>query len=105
MHFALPPRKTSFPPPYARVSGQNVFSQRRRLLNFLASLLAGVLTIYLLFSIVYSGNAPIGGGAIGKDASVLIVTVLDESRMSADYISMIKKNRDEYASKHGESLA
>lgn len=104
MHFALPPRKTSFPPPYARVSARDVSSQRRRLFKLLTSLLAGLLTIYLILSVVYSGEVSVGSGSIKTDASVLIVTVLDESRMSDEYVSMIKKNRNDYASRHGEQI-
>lgn len=103
MHFALPPRKTSFPPPYARVSAQNASSQRRRLFTSLASLLAGLVTIYLIFSIFYSGDTSVSDGAIKNDASVVIVTVLDDS-LSEEYVSLIKKNRDDYASRHGEQL-
>lgn len=103
MHFALPPRKTSFPPPYARVSAQNASSQRRRLFTSLASFLAGLVTIYLIFSISYLGDTSVSDGAIKKDASVVIVTVLDDS-LSEEYVSLIKKNRDDYASRHGEQL-
>lgn len=102
MHFALPPRKTSFPPPYARVSSQNASSQRRRLLKLLATLVASLFTVYLLISIVSSDDTPVGDGTIKKDASVLIVTVLDDTTMSQEYVTLIKKNRDEYALKHGE---
>lgn len=104
MHFALPPRKTSFPPPYARVSAQNVFSQRRRQIQYLASVVFALLTIYLLFSFFSSGGPLVDDGTISKDRSVLIVTVLDESSMSEEYISMIKKNRDDYASRHGKQI-
>lgn len=104
MHFALPPRKTSFPPPYARVSALNTSSQRRRQIQYLAYVLFGVLTIYLLFSFFSSDVVAAQDGTISEEASVVIATVLDESRMSDEYISMIKKNREDYASRHGKGV-
>lgn len=102
MHFALPPRKTSFPPPYARVSAQNASSQRRKQVQYLAYVIFGLLTIYLLVGLFSNTALPAQHGPIREDATVLIVTVLDESRMSSEYITMVKNNRDDYASRHGE---
>lgn len=101
MHFALPPRKTSFPPPYARVSAKNASEHRRRQTQYLAYLVLGILTIYLLFSAFGPSTTPGQHGPIDKESSVVIVTVLDEARMSNEYISMIKTNRDDYAKRHG----
>lgn len=102
MHFALPPRKTSFPPPYARVSALNTSSQRRRQIQYLAYFVFGILTIYLVFNFFSLDAAAGQDGNISEDASVVIVTVFDESSMNEEYISMIKKNRDDYASRHGK---
>lgn len=102
MHFALPPRKTSFPPPYARVNAINSADQRRKQVQYLGYLVFGVLTIYLLFSTFFSDSIPEQNASVDEDASVLIVTVLDEATMSEEYISMIKANRDDYAARHGE---
>ena len=101
MHFALPPRKTSFPPPYARVSAKNSSERRRRQVQYLGYLVFGVLTLYLIVSFFTSGNTPTQHGPIAEDASVLLVTVLDEDSMTEEYISIIKTNRDDYARRHG----
>lgn len=101
MHFALPPRKTSFPPPYARVNAQNSASLRRRQIQYLGYLAFGILTIYLLATTFLSDSVPEQSAVVDENASVLIVTVLDEDLMNDNYISMIKSNRDEYAQRHG----
>lgn len=101
MHFALPPRKTSFPPPYARVSAKNSQQQRRRQIQYIGYLVFGILTLYLLYSVLSAGDVPTQHGPISRDSTVAIVTVLDESSMSNEYTSMIKKNRDDYADRHG----
>lgn len=102
MHFALPPRKTSFPPPYARVPAQSSSSHRRKQIQHLGYVVFGILTIYLIFNVFWSNALSSQLGVIAEDASVLIVTVLDEATMTEEYISMIKKNRDDYASRHGQ---
>ena len=101
MHFALPPRKSSFPPPYARASAKNALERRRKQIQYLGYLVSGLLTLYLLFSFFSSGDVTSQHGPIAEDSTVLLVTVLDESSMSNEYMSMIKKNRDDYASRHG----
>lgn len=102
MHFALPPRKTSFPPPYARVSAKNSSEKRRKQVLYLGYLVFGILTIYLVVNVFSSDNVPIQNGPIQRDSSVLIVSVLDEKTMSDKYISVIKENRDDYAARHGK---
>jgi len=105
MHFALPPRKTSHPPPYARAAAARNSSDRRRKLYQLGSYVVfGVLTIYLIFYCVFSsrhaGEEEIESIPPGTPP-VVIVTVLDEEHMSPDYIKKIKTNREDYASRHG----
>jgi len=101
MHFALPPRKSSFPPPYARASARNSLERRRRQVQYIGCLVFGILTLYLLFSLFSSRDTPAQHGPISEDSTVALVTVLDESSMSDEYMSMIRKNRDDYASRHG----
>ncbi|KAK5101808.1 putative alpha-1,6-mannosyltransferase mnn11 [Lithohypha guttulata] len=101
MHFALPPRKTSFPPPYARVSAKNYSEKRRRQIQYLAYLIFAVLTLYLVAAFFTGEYVRSQDGTISPGASVVIVTVLDEVSMSKDYISVIKENRDDYARRHG----
>jgi hypothetical protein len=105
MHFALPPRKTSHPPPYARAAAARNSSDRRRKLYQLGSYVVfGFLAIYLIFHYVissrYVGEEEIESIPPGTPP-VIIVTVLDEEHMSPDYIKKIKMNREDYASRHG----
>lgn len=111
MHFALPPRKTSFPPPYARVSARDSASKRRKQLQTLGYTVFGLVALYAVFKLlrsVASSSSKHGGyishhGPISPDTDVVIVTLLDEKAMSKGYIRMIKANREDYARKHGKS--
>jgi mannan polymerase II complex MNN11 subunit len=42
------------------------------------------------------------GGIPSGTPPVVIVTVVDPSRYSTEYISNVKENRNEYARKHGQ---
>jgi hypothetical protein len=105
MHFALPPRKTSHPPPYARAAAARNSSDRRRQLYQLCSyVVLGILTIYLIVRYAFSSRhtdaeeierIPAG------TSPVVIVTVFDEENTSPDYVQKIKANREDYASRHG----
>ena len=96
MHFALPPRKTSHPPPYARASRSSPI--RRKQLQLGALVLSAVLLlIYLGTSLFKPGRERIPAGT----ADVVIVTVLDDATMSQDYIDRIVENRKYYAEKQG----
>ena len=102
MHFALPPRKTSQPPPYARPAVRPHSTARRRQLQLLGYAVLGILTIYLLYSWLRGSASPgANNGEIEADPDVVIVTVFDEKFMSKEYISMIKANREDYAARHG----
>jgi len=95
MHFALPPRKTSHPPPYARASRSS--SVRRKQLQFGAVIACSALfLVYLISRIVFpSPGAPAG------TPKVVIVTLLDRDGMSKEYIRKIEENRKDYAARHG----
>lgn len=99
MHFALPPRKSSYPPPYAR--NQRSSAVRRRQLKLVAILGSlALIFIYLLTRLaVSSSDRPPPG-----TPEVVIVTLLDRKTMSESYIKKIKENRDHYAALHGELL-
>ena len=99
MHFALPPRKTSQPPPYARASRKPpAFGQQHwRILGYAVCI---VLTIYLLFHYV-SFPIRLQESVPPGTPSVVIVTVFDEKHMSDDYVEKIKANREDYALRHG----
>src|SRR5947207_12140528 len=107
MHFAMPQRKTSHPPPYARAAAARNSSDRRWKVYQLGSYFVLILlTIYLIFHYVFSSPKPTEKEAAKIPAGtppVVIVTVLDEERMSPDYIEKIKINREDYASRHGTS--
>lgn len=105
MHFALPPRKTSAPPPYARVSAKNSSDQRRKQIQYGSSVLFVVLTLYLLYGFFTSDGVSNPDDPIPKDSSVVIVTVLDEPSMSDEYMAIIKENRNDYAARHGMSTS
>lgn len=98
MHFALPPRKTSHPPPYARPYRSSTI-RRRQLQKGAILASAAILIIYLLTRLLSSspGRPPAGV------PEVVIVTVLDRARMSEAYIDKIMENRDDYAARHGKA--
>jgi mannan polymerase II complex MNN11 subunit len=102
MHFALPPRKTSQPPPFARVHAKLSANARRRTLQVASYAVLGVLTLYLIFHYLsHSSKRPLKKpDSIPPNQEITIVTVLDESSMSDSYISMIRRNRDDYARRH-----
>lgn len=112
MHFALPPRKTSRPPPYA-ARQQNGFRippalknlLRRDKLRLVVFGILGFLTVFWLLRKIGGGSsnskAPnLPRVAVGSGAPVVIVTVLDPQADPA-WTAKIKHNREEYAKRHG----
>lgn len=99
MHFALPPRKTSQPPPYARASRKppRFTQQQWRTLSYIV---CGILTICLLFHYVSFPNTLVESVPPGTPP-VVIVTVFDEQHINDEYIKIIKANREDYAMRHG----
>ncbi|KAF1924651.1 glycosyltransferase family 34 protein [Didymella exigua CBS 183.55] len=111
MHFAMPPRKTSRPPPYAARNTQTASIMPPALRNLLrskprvAGAVLGFLTLLWLLGIIggRSSSAPLANipkVAVGSGAPVVVVTVLDPSANPA-WTAKIKANREEYAKKHG----
>lgn len=97
MHFALPPRKTSHPPPYAPRQSRSAPLRIRRI-QLIALLALGTLGCLWYFARAFtwwSRRPPIG------TPEVVIVTALDYSLHKADYIEKIKENRRQYARLHG----
>ncbi|KAI9848254.1 MAG: hypothetical protein M1838_000610 [Thelocarpon superellum] len=96
MHFALPPRKTSHPPPYApRQSRPSVRIRRLQLLGLLS--LATLAVIYLLSRLfLFPSDRPPPG-----TPEVVIVTTLDSDLHPPEYLEKIKENRRAYAKLHG----
>jgi mannan polymerase II complex MNN11 subunit len=106
MHFALPPRKTSNPPPYAVRNTRNSFSfsafRRKRLQAVGLAALGALSILWLITSLlhdgIFSGNPRPPAGV----PEVAIVTLIDDEGSSADYIEKIKQNRIDYAARHGK---
>lgn len=96
MHQALPPRKFSHSPNYARNTLSSSF--RRKRLKTGALISCGVLAVYwILTKLLFSSSAlHIPSGT----PEVVIVTVLDPS-LSTEYVAKIKENREEYAARYG----
>ena len=96
MHFAMPPRKTSHPPPYARASRSSPI--RRKQLQFIA------LVAFALLFLIYLGTRLFGSSAERAPPGtpeVVVVTLLDEATMSDEYRARIMENRKYYAEKNG----
>ena len=101
MHFALPPRKTSQPPPYARAS-RNPSRHRHAQLRLLGYVVCGLLTLYLFFNSIPLSKSSVESIPAGTPP-VVIVTVFDEQHMSKQYIEKIKANREDYSTRHGQT--
>lgn len=105
MHFALPPRKTSHPPPYARNTSNTHIHRRRRQLQLGGYSVLALLTLYLVLRYILladSDHARTGPSGIDGRQDIVIVTVLEDGLMSENYIHMVKKNREHYAAQHGK---
>lgn len=103
MHFALPPRKTSHPPPFMPSRSSRFPSLRRSKVKTVALVGLFVLAILFLLSRVVGGG---GGESIPFGTPrVVVVTVLQPDVYGAKYIENIKENRNEYAAKHGKHAA
>lgn len=99
MHFALPPRKLSHPPPYARASRSSPI--RRKQLQFglwIGCAALATITIYLAAQLLAFSPDRIPSGT----SETVLVTLIDPEHMSKEYISMIKENRQHYADRHGD---
>src|SRR5690242_11267385 len=106
MHFALPPRKTSQPPPYLPRSTRFPGLRRSRLK---AIALAGLAFLALIYLVTRpsssSGHYAPAKRAPKGNPPVVVVTVLDSSKYSNAYLQTVKENRIQYAQKHGTSVA
>jgi mannan polymerase II complex MNN11 subunit len=118
MHFAMPPRKTSRPPPYAARQQQSGLRLPPALKNLLRRDRLRIVVLAILgFLAVFWVLGKIGGGGsidamapklpnvvIGSGAPVVIVTVLDP-KADAGWVSKIKANRQDYAKRHGTAAS
>jgi mannan polymerase II complex MNN11 subunit len=110
MHLAMPPRKTSRPPPYAARS-QSSFGLPSALRNLVRSkpraLVAALLGFFALLWLLGAGRhtsstpgVNIPKVPVGSGPPVVIVTTIDP-RADAAWVDKIKANRQAYAKKHG----
>lgn len=105
MHFALPPRKTSQPPPYLPRSTRLPGLRRSRLKLIALAGLAFLAFIYLVTRPSSSAHHAPARRAPKGNPPVVVVTVLDYSKYSNAYLQTVKENREQYAKKHGTSAA
>ncbi|KAL2265708.1 hypothetical protein VTJ83DRAFT_6808 [Remersonia thermophila] len=118
MHFALPPRKTSQPPPYLRPAARLPgFRRTRAKLVAIAGLVLLSLVYLIARAQTHSGSSSSSGRSHGAapvpartrnpsrgdrgDPPVVIVTVLDETKYTKEYLQAVRENRVQYAEKHG----
>lgn len=116
MHFAMPPRKTSRPPPYAARNQSSSVAIPPALKNLLRrdkvrvvtlGILGFVGILWLLGKIGGSGKGPQWTAAnipkvvVGSGPPVVVVTVLDP-KADPGWTQQIKTNREEYAKRHGK---
>jgi mannan polymerase II complex MNN11 subunit len=103
MHFALPPRKTSKPPPYLPRASRLPGLRRSRVKLIALTGLFFFAVIYLLTRPSSKHAAPTQRAPRGTPP-VVLVTVLDESKYSKAYLETVKENRLQYAEKHGRPI-
>jgi mannan polymerase II complex MNN11 subunit len=119
MHFAMPPRKTSRPPPYAARNQQSGLPIPPALKNLLRTrprlLLGAILGFFTLYWLLGGrghtrnyGSKVVGGwtaadipkASIGSGPPVVVVTVIDP-KADPVWVQKIKSNREDYAKRHG----
>lgn len=112
----MPPRKTSRPPPYAARNQSSVGIPpalknllRRDKVRLIVIGILGFLGIFWLLGKVGGAGgtkawttANIPKVAVGSGPPVVVVTVVDP-RADPVWMERIKKNREDYAKRHGES--
>lgn len=111
MHFAMPPRKTSRPPPY-QARNQSSMPIPPALKNLLRrfrlrTILLGALGFFTLIWLMRKATGGEKGANlpkvdIGSGPPVVIVTTIDP-KADVAWVAKIKKNREDYAKRHGTS--
>lgn len=96
MHFALPPRKSSHPPPYERAFKSSPIRRKQIQLGATIACVA-LLLIWLGSRLLSSSSARPPAGT----PEAVVVTLLDPDSMSKEYMSRIKENRIDYADRYG----
>lgn len=103
MHYGLPPRKTSHPPPYVASRPQSPSYLRRVRLRTLAWVFGTLLFLIILLSQLNKGRKHRFQPEVIPPGTppVVLVTTLDPSS-SVEYRRMITENRKQYAALHGK---
>lgn len=104
MHFALPPRKTSQPPPYLPRASRLPGVRKTRAKLIAAAGLFFLALIYLVTRPRSSLHAAPTQRVPRGNPPVVLVTVLDESKYSKAHLETVKENRIQHAEKHGTSI-
>ncbi|OLN92272.1 Alpha-1,2-galactosyltransferase [Colletotrichum chlorophyti] len=99
MHFAYPPRKSSNPPPFRARSSRIPPALRRSRLKIIA--LGALALLGFLYIVSGALKSPSGPRLPSGNPPVVIVTVLDETNYSKNYVQSIRDNRKQYAQLHG----
>ncbi|KAI9726829.1 MAG: hypothetical protein M1828_000685 [Chrysothrix sp. TS-e1954] len=99
MHFALPPRKTSRPPPYA-VSRASKFAPTRRARTRTIAWALGVFVLLGVLFTVFRGGSEVKDVVPADTPSAVLVTVFDDGETDK-YTQMIRENREQYARRQG----
>jgi mannan polymerase II complex MNN11 subunit len=110
MQFALPPRKSSHNPPYAR--SPRITLLRRRQLKTVGLIAFAVLTVFYLLSYLFSSSSSGRPTSSTKKVSIpagtpkaVLVTVFDRENLTKEYLEKIQRNREVYAAQHGTYTA
>lgn len=100
MHFAYPPRKDSNPPPFRPRTSKVPLLRPSRI----RTILLLVLTIvgFLWFLSGPREEPPYREHVPSGKPPVVILTVVDPTKYSNEYLKTITDNREQYAAKHGE---
>lgn len=113
MHFALPPRHSSAFKSSSSYNSRSSYRSptfRRKQIKTIALVLLGILGVYYALSWVFAGSVVDDDDFKDDEAlgsippgtpEVVVVTVLDKEKMSADYVTKIRENRADYAKRHG----
>lgn len=106
MHFAYPPRKSSNPPPFVPRSSSSRLPalpvlRRGRLKAIALGVIAIVVVVFLCTRPSRRSYAPPAPHKPSGNPPAVLVTVLDQTEASPNFIAQVKENREAYAQKHG----
>lgn len=104
MHYALPPRKSSTAPPFPPRSSLSSLQRRRQLKTVGIVLFVIFSALFLLSRYSYTPTRGVIKAVVPAGTpSVVLVTLFDNEVLSQTYAQNIKTNREDYASRHGNT--